>query len=185
MTKDWPSFQRATEATVVSPSVVTLSIQGETSRPITLTGIEFSVVRRNRPDGAAFAAPCGDSVQGRFIEADLDRTPAAVVTSSREPSGVLGPIGPNHRPNKPIEFPWSVSLTDPLLLDIVTTTKRCLCTWRANIAWQSGDKTGVITVDNGGKGYAVAGGDGVRAYVQGNARWQPIKGRLSSFGGGD
>jgi hypothetical protein len=186
VTSDWPAFKRSTGAAVVSPGVVTVSIQGETSRPITLTGIDFTVVRRNRPDGGAFAAPCGSGVQGRFIEADLDRTPAAVVSSSREPSGVLGATRiPGHRPNKPIEFPWSVSLTDPLLLDIVATTKRCFCTWRARISWQSGDKTGVIAVDNGGQGYSVVGGDGVRTYLQGNSKWQPFKGRLDSFGGGD
>ena len=181
---DWPAFKRSTDASVVSPGVITVSILGETSRTITLTGINFTVVRRKRPKGGTFAAPCGDSLQGRFVEADLDRRPALVVASSREPHGIVGPTLPGHRPNKPIEFPWTVSVTDPLLLDIVTMTKRCFCTWKADISWQSGDKSGVIRIDNGGKGYPVVGGEGVPSFLDnGNNSWQRFKGPSSPFGG--
>jgi hypothetical protein len=181
----WPAFKRSTGASVASPGVVTVSILGETSRTVTLTGINFTVIRRLRPEGGAFAAPCGDSLQGRFVEADLDQRPAAIVASSREPHGIVGQNVPGHRPNKPIAFPWTVSVTDPLLLDIVTTTKQCFCTWKADISWQSGDKSGVIRVDNGGKGYPVVGAEGVPSFLQGNTSWQRFKGALGSLGGGD
>ena len=182
---DWPAFKRSTGASVASPGVVTVSILGETSRTITLTGVTFTVIRRLRPEGGAFAAPCGDSLQGRFVEADLDRRPAAIVASSTESHGIVGQNVPGHRPNKPIEFPWTVSVTDPLLLDIVTITKRCFCTWKADISWQSGDKSGMIHVDNGGKGYPVVGAEGVPSFLQGNTTWQRFKGTLGSLGGGD
>jgi hypothetical protein len=182
---DWPAFKRSTGASVVSPGVTTVSILGETPRTITLTGINFTVVRRRRPEGGAFAAPCGDSLQGRFVEADLDRRPALIVASSREPHGIVGPTLPGHRPNKPIEFPWTVSLTDPLLLDVVTITKRCFCTWKADISWASGDKSGVIRIDNGGKGYPVVGGEGVPSFLEGNTSWQRFQAPPRSLGGGD
>jgi hypothetical protein len=182
---DWRAFKRSTNASVASPAVITVSLQGETPRTITLTGINFTVVRRRRPEGGAFAAPCGSSLQGRFVEADLDRKSALIVDSSREPHGIVGPTLPGHRPNKPIEFPWTVSVTDPLLLDIVAITKRCFCTWTAGISWESGDKSGVIRIDNGGKGYPVVGGEGVPSFLEGNTSWQRFKAPLGSLGGGD
>lgn len=181
----WPAFKRATGASVVSPDIVTVSILGETSRTITLTGINFTVARRPLPEGGAFAAGCGGGLQGRFVEADLDRSPPVMVASSREPHGTLGQAVPGQRPNKPIEFPWTVSVSDPLQLDVVAVTKRCFCTWKAGISWQSGDKTGVIRIDNGGEGYPVAGAHGVPSFLQGNTRWQRFKGTFESLGGGD
>jgi hypothetical protein len=65
-------------------------------------------------------------------------------------------------------FPWTVSLTDPLLIHIVTIAKRCYCVWRAFVTWRSGSKSGRIAIDNGGKGYEVfgVGRRGLPAYVR-------------------
>jgi hypothetical protein len=186
MPTDWPAFQRSTGASVASPGVVDVSIQGETSRKITLTGINFTVSHRGRPAGGTFALPCGDSLQGRFIQADLDRTPAAIVASSNEPSGIAGSTAPGQRPSKPIAFPWTVSVTDPLLLHLVATTQRCFCVWSARISWVSGDHYGVIRVDNGGRGYPVVGVENVPSYLGGSPRWKRFKATPSgSLGGGD
>jgi hypothetical protein len=58
-----------------------------------------------------------------------------------------------------------VSITDPLLLQIVAASRRCLCAWRARVTWRSGAKSGRIEVDNGGKGYTVVGDSGVAHYT--------------------
>jgi hypothetical protein len=108
-----------------------------------------------------------------------------MVASSREPHGVLGQNVPGKRPNKPIEFPWTVSVSDPLQLDIVAIAKRCYCTWKAGISWQSGDKSGVIRIDNDGDGYPVVGAEGAPTFLQGNTSWQRFKGPLESLGAGD
>ena len=145
-----------------------VSIQGESSRTVTLTGIDFSVERRQRPPGATFALPCGDSIYGRYVVADLDRDPAGVSGTAQDPKAVLDPVDPvggaAESKFKPISFPWTVSVTDPLLLQIVAATKRCDCTWRAEIPWTSGDQTGVIEIDNGGEGYTVVGSEQVPAF---------------------
>ena len=62
-------------------------------------------------------------------------------------------------------------MTDPLLLTIVAATKRCFCTWRAAIDWVSGGKSGRLKIDNGGRGYAVVGTTGLRAYFN-DGRWR-------------
>jgi len=75
------------------------------------------------------------------------------------------------RPKKPIRFPWTVSLTDPLTLSIVAITKRCYCIWRAAISWQSGGKVGVLHIDNSNHGYAVVGPAALPGFLAGNNRW--------------
>jgi hypothetical protein len=164
---DWEAFKRDNRASVASESVVEVSIQGETSRTITLSRIDFTVERRPRPAGANFVNPCGDSIRGRFLAADLDSNPVAVISSSQDPKGVLDEVDSSGRsPYKPIRFPWTVSVTDPLLLQIVARTKRCFCTWRAEITWRSGGQSGAIPIDNDGKGYTVVGVQNVREFVR-------------------
>lgn len=65
----------------------------------------------------------------------------------------------------------AISVTDPLLLRITARTKRSYCTWRADITWRSGDQSGVIRVDNHGRGYAVAGSDDTESYGWTNTGW--------------
>jgi hypothetical protein len=128
--RSWTRFMRVNDARVADQSVVLVSIQGESARTITLTGIRFDVKRRPQPAGAVFVNPCGDNIDGRSLQADLDRAPVAITKSNADPRGVLDP---SQRPARPLRFPWTVSVTDPLLLTIVAATKRCSCTWRAAI----------------------------------------------------
>lgn len=160
---DWEAFQKAHGGAVAGGSVVQVSIQGESARTVTLTGIDFMVKRRPRPPGAILSKPCGDSIYGRYVRADLDRQPVAVTGSADDPKAQVDEVsGATLGSYKPITFPWTVSLTDPLLLQIIASTKRCSCTWRAEIPWSSGEQTGEISIDNGGSGYTVVGIEGAR-----------------------
>jgi hypothetical protein len=179
--RQWEAFRRVNHAKVTSPGVVEVSIQGESERVITLTHIDFDVTRRARPAGATFANPCGGPGTGRFVEVDLDRDPVVVTASGDDPKADFPVRFAQGRQVKPIRFPWTVSLQDPLLLYIVASTKRCDCTWRAGIHWRSGAKSGVLAIDNHGKGYDVVGPSGATQFVQGSsgpAGW----GRLEAAG---
>jgi hypothetical protein len=166
---DWDEFRSSNGGFVADQSVVQVSIQGESSRTVTLTGIEFTVERRPRPPGAVFLQPCGGAIHGRYVVADLDRQPAGVSATAADPEAELDPVDPvrgaANSSYKPIRFPWTVSLTDPLLLQVVASTKRCSCTWRAEIAWSSGEQTGVMPIDNDGSGYTVVGSQGAKAFA--------------------
>lgn len=172
MAKDWASFRQANRAAVQSPNDVQVSIQGESSRTITLTRIDVAVERRQRPAGAVFSNPCGDAIRGRHLAVDLDKQPPAVVSSSEDPDATVGDVDSFGRsPSKPLRFPWTVSITDPLLLEVVASTKRCYCVWRAEITWRSGGKSGTIDVDNDGKGYVVVGSEGTKTFLGGGETW--------------
>jgi len=84
------AFQHSHRGIVAGSSLIEVSIQGETSRTITLSRINFIVQRRSRPSGATFALPCGGALRGRFLAVDLDRDPVAVVSSNEDPEVAVG-----------------------------------------------------------------------------------------------
>jgi hypothetical protein len=150
-----------------------VSIQGESERTVTLTGIKFNVHHSIRPPGAVFEQPCGGPIIGRAIEVNLDTLPPRIIKSSADPNGALGAEQGGRPVTKPVTFPWTVSITDPLLLYIIGATADCYCTWSGELPWVSGEHHGTIMVDNGGKGYTVAGGR-LPGHQYINDRWESI-----------
>ena len=168
---DWEGFQHQSGAVFSREDVVQVAIQGESTRKVTLTGIKFKVERRKRKPGATFAAPCGGGLMGRGIYVDVEANPVRTIASSASKEGEVHNGGLAGSPTPPITFPWTVSLTDPLLLYVVATADRCHCTWSAEIPWVSGEEKGTVQIDNGGTGYAVVGEQGLPSYVVGPEGW--------------
>ena len=54
---DWEALRKAHGGAVAGGSVVQVSIQGESARTVTLTGIDFMVKRRPRPPAQSFSSP--------------------------------------------------------------------------------------------------------------------------------
>jgi hypothetical protein len=179
---DWSIVERKPGALFANTDSVQVSVQGESARTITLTGITFAVTRLQRPSGTAFYANCGGPATGRSVEANLDKTPPQIVESSADRNGIAGLKSSNgHLLTRPITFPWTVSLTDPLLLYVNVKTNDCYCVWRATIPWVSGGQFGTIHVDNHGKGYRVVYSRGLQGYQPGflAGKWnriQPVRG---------
>jgi hypothetical protein len=157
-------------AAAVDRNLVQVAIQGESERKVTLTGIEFYAKGSSPPTGSAFYFPCGGPTVGRALEVDLDAVPPRITASSAEVGEMLGTYQGRFL-SRPIRFPWTVSLTDPLLLHIVGTTNRCYCTWTAEISWVSGSKRGVIPVDNKGEGFRVINRGDLDSYRVEDGHW--------------
>src|SRR5262249_56832051 len=104
------AMQELQGAVFVGADTAELSVQGESRRPVTLTGIEFHVNRQPIPAGASFAFPCGGPGYGRSIVVDLDREPPRIVRSNEDTHGMLGSELNDRGEPKPIRFPWVVSL---------------------------------------------------------------------------
>jgi hypothetical protein len=169
----WEILERQPGAAQANLNPVQVAIQGETGRPVTLTRIDFHVSRRPRAPGGLFVEPCGDAFTGRSVEVDLDATPPRIVDSNSTEEGALGArTSGGLRPYRPIRFPWTVSVNDPLLLEILGTTNSCDCTWSAEIPWVSGSSRGSIVIDNEGEGYRVVGTDGLPGYAPSADGWQ-------------
>jgi hypothetical protein len=168
--KNWQAFLTQPDAISADWASLQVSIQGESVRKITLTGIRFFSKRLQRPAGATFSAPCGGPVSGRGLEVDVEADPPRIVASSKGKGGAFGPGDPLDGV-KPITWPWTVSLTDPLLLYIVASAESCFCVWGAEISWVSGDERGTIQIDNDGKGYPLVGSKGVAGYSVKGTEW--------------
>lgn len=162
--KHWESIAGRPQAALVGFDTVDVSIQGESNRTITLTGIEFEVNRHPIPPGASFALPCGGPGVGRSISVDLDQNPPRILTSNRDPDAIAGSELNDRGEPVPIQFPWTVSVTDPLLLFVIAETKSCYCEWSAHIPWVSGSQRGTIDIDEGDHGLRVVGGTGYAQY---------------------
>lgn len=169
---DWRTFQRQEGAAFASNDVVQVAIQGESARTVTLTGIRFNVERSTRRDGALFSAPCGGGINARGLVVDVDRNPPEVVSSSEELEGSIESGGMPESSTSPITFPWTVSLTDPLLLYVVAKADFCDCEWSAEIPWVSGGQRGTIEIDNHGEPFRVVGEKVLNGYTIGEAGWR-------------
>jgi hypothetical protein len=162
--KDWGLIMDRPEAAFVGRDTAELAVQGESSRTVTLTGIEFQVTRHPIPRGGSFAQQCGGPGFGRSIRVDLDQHPPRVVSSNRDTESIIGSeLNAQGRPT-PIRFPWTVSLTDPLLLFVEAEAKSCYCEWSARIPWVSGSQRGTINLDEGHGGFRVVGKRGFPQY---------------------
>ncbi len=173
----WEILEQQPGASQANLNPVQIAIQGETGRPVTLTRIDFHVTRHRRPPGGTFSGQCGDAYTGRALKVDLDATPPRIVDSNSSEEGMLGARATNgQRPYRPIRFPWTVSVNDPLLLEILATTVSCDCTWSAEIPWVSGSSQGTIVIDNDGDGYRVVGTEGLPSYVPTPRGWRRWRG---------
>jgi hypothetical protein len=169
---DWDAFQHQPEAAYAREDVVQVAIEGESTRKVTLTEVKFSVERQKRMPGATFAAPCGGGLTGRGIFVDVGANPVRTIASSASKEGEVHSGGIAGSPTPPIRFPWTISLSDPLLLYVVASADSCYCVWTAEIPWVSGSERGVIQIDNGGSGFVVVGEDGLPQYTLGGGGWE-------------
>lgn len=169
---NWHRFQYQEAAAFASNDVVQVAIQGESARTVTLTGIRFKVVRSTRRDGALFSAPCGGGINARGLVVDVERNPPEVVSSSEELEGSIESGGMSESSTSPIIFPWTVSLTDPLLLFVVAKANFCDCMWSAEIPWVSGGQRGAIKIDDQGEPFRVVGDEALNGYTIGEDGWR-------------
>jgi hypothetical protein len=133
------------------------------------------VERSPRPDGATFSAPCGGPLTGRGVQVDVEANPPRIISSSKSTDGYVSAGGLPGSDTAPITFPWTVSLTDPLLLYVVASADTCYCVWTAEIPWVSGSEKGTVEIDNEGRGYAVVGIDRLAGYTISGTGWREFR----------
>lgn len=155
-------------AAFVGRAGVEVSIQGSSSRTITLTGIDFTVERHRRHrTGSSFHGQCGDAGFTRVLEYDLDAEPPRLVKAQWTMPELA---------TRPFRFPWEVSLNDPLQLLVFARASDCTCDWTAEIEWQSGSERGSIPLVQEDEPLRVVSEESVTASYLGvpsEDRWEP------------
>jgi hypothetical protein len=154
-------------AAFVGRTGVEVSIQGSSSRTITLTGINFTVERHRRhPTGSSFHGQCGDGGFTRLLEYDLDAEPPSLVKAQWTIRELA---------TRPFRFPWEVSLEDPLQLLVFARASDCTCDWTAEIEWQSGSDRGSIPLTQEGEPLRVVSEESVTSsYLGVPSGWEPF-----------
>jgi hypothetical protein len=150
-------------------SGVEASIQGSSSRTITLTGIDFIVERhRHHPTGSSFRGQCGDAGFTRVLEYDLDVEPPRLIKAQWSTPELA---------TRPFRFPWEVSLDDPLQLLVFARAHDCTCDWTAKIKWQSGSDRGSIPLVQKNEPLQVVSEESATSSYLGvpsEHRWEPV-----------
>jgi hypothetical protein len=138
-------------------TALTVVIQGRSDASVILSGLTVDVVSRDRPPTGTFAPALGAGGIGvRYFLVDLDQ---------RSPEAVLGELNEPQPGQRPINFPYKVSLSDPEVFMIFASTERCDCRWILKLHWQSGDKEGTTTIRDGDEPFRTASGSAARDQV--------------------
>jgi hypothetical protein len=131
-----------------------VTIQGRTSTPVILTGIQFIVVHRQSGviQGGAITNGCAGAMEARYIEVDLDSNPAKIVASLPDP---FPP--PSNEPweGTPVRFPYYVTDTNGEVFKIIAYTGSD-STWYAKLFWSVDGRNGESLIEDNGKPFQTA-----------------------------
>jgi hypothetical protein len=125
-----------------STTAVEVVIQGRNAASVILLGLTIDVVSRRAPakTGTLVRAAGAGGIGVRYFDVDLDRP---------SPTPELGKLNEPRPGERPINFPYKVSVTDPEVFMIFANTQRCDCRWTAKLRWESGGKEGTTSIRNG------------------------------------
>ncbi len=144
----WAEANGAIDANQTTVQVV---IEGRRTASVVLLGLSVDVVERRAPPAGTFVAPEGAGGIGvRYFEVNLDETSPTVE------SGTLNEPKPEERP---IDFPYKVSRTEPEVFIIYASTTTCDCRWTAELSWVSGGKRGTTRIDDDSRPFRTASAD--------------------------
>ncbi|MFI1131828.1 helix-turn-helix domain-containing protein [Streptomyces althioticus] len=130
-----------------------LTVQGTGPETVVVDGLTVRVAGKRAPlawNDYAMAYPgvgCGGGVQTRAFSVSLD---------SARPS--LTPEAGNE------DFPFKVSESDPEVYYITASVSAYDVDWYLELKWSSGDRSGTLTVDDGGRPFRTSGNKGRPAY---------------------
>jgi hypothetical protein len=135
-------------------TAVQVVVQGRSDASVILLGLTVEVVSRDGPPTGALLPPEGAGGIGvRYFDVNLDQ---------RSPEAELGQLNEPVPGERPINFPYKVSLSDPEVFLIFGQTQRCDCRWIAKLRWQSGDQEGTSMIRDGDQPFRTASGSAAR-----------------------
>ncbi|WP_116213268.1 helix-turn-helix domain-containing protein [Streptomyces olivoreticuli] len=141
-TDGWASALHAVPAGNLRMEV---TVQGTGNTPVVLHGLYVHVVDSGKAparNGYTMGAGCGGELAPASFAIDLD-------DASPRPRPVPGKEG--ERPTSTTDFPYKVSATDPQVLDIDASTLGHDVRWKLELAWSSGGRQQITTIDDHGR----------------------------------
>jgi hypothetical protein len=143
--EEWVEWASEAEALTAPLTRVQFAVRGRSEAAVVLTEVRIRVLQRETPPGGAWAhSDCGGENVFRWLSVDLDTDPPRVGTDYRPE--FADPNGPPER-REPIRFPYQVSLDDPESFEVFASAHQCDCRWQIELLWNSGEHSGVHTVE--------------------------------------
>jgi hypothetical protein len=161
----WDEDPGAFGAVVASPIILSITMTGPTDHAIIIKDLKFKVLDRQpiiTPQHVHLNmfGDCGTGITTQYGMVDLDSEAPYWVDASDWPQ--------EYRPGgrtrlEPLRFPYRLHANDPEDFEVIVYTRKCVCTWSAEIRWVDGSKTGT-TVVAGDKDapFRLAGTEGMR-----------------------
>ncbi|WP_171164481.1 transcriptional regulator [Streptomyces sp. I05A-00742] len=143
--QDARSWANALRAVPGGPMRMQVTVQGKERQAVVLQALHVRVVGRAAPlDWSAYvmADGCGSGVSPAFLDIDLDRDRPAARPVAGQQGDITIPA---------TDFPYKASATDPQVLDIVARTSAHDVKWYLELEWSSGDRHGMLRIDDGGQ----------------------------------
>lgn len=150
----WDGWVEQTAAVSINSHTVLFTVQGTSEAQVTLMDMRIDV-RDRRPSirGYRYGATGGGPSLLRYVTADLDDDPPSLSDFYGE---ALASELPRHE-QRPIRFPYRVSLTDAETFAVVAETDDCHCSFVIELSWASQGRAGTYLIDDNGEPFQVTG----------------------------
>lgn len=145
-----------------------LTAQGDSAQSVVLHALYVHVVSsRPAPKGNGYTAGsgCGGGLTPASFAVELDSPDP----HARAVPGYEGTI-----PTPVMDFPFQTSVSDPQVLDIDAHTADQDVSWYLDLLWSSGDRQGMLRVDDHGQPFRTVGLAGDPTYFYNGSTWGPV-----------
>jgi len=153
---------------------IEFSVEGNLTRATILTGIRINLVSRTSLTSKTLLSVdgCGAPAPPRHFSVDFATTPPRVRALPGESLDADG----NPVPVEAVNFPFTVSETDPEIFDLrVEPGPVCDCQWTATLSYTQAGRSYTTIVDDGGKPFHAVPTDHVPEYTLINGYLQRVQ----------
>lgn len=168
---EWRQWLDSLDAIDADETVIQITVMGSSATPVILTNLRVRVIERRPPfTGTHYTHPGGGPLGERYLEVNLDATPPVIIASEVE-------FG-----DRPVNFPYKVSATEPEVFLIYAHTERCDCTWVVELYWTAGDERGSTIINDNGKPFRTTSTQNATLLPLGEANQQRITEAAKAIG---
>ncbi|QLE71814.1 transcriptional regulator [Streptomyces rectiverticillatus] len=163
--QDAPAWVSALGGVAAGEQFVEITLQGTGKDTVVLEGLHVRVQGTKAPlpwNSYVMGVGCGGDVSTKSFGVDLDAArPAAAPKAGQR------------------DFPYKVSESDPEVFYVKATAAQHDVKWYLELQWSSGDRRGVLRLDDRGRPFRTSGAGGRPVYQQplGSSQgWEPAPG---------
>ncbi|MFE5485266.1 helix-turn-helix domain-containing protein [Streptomyces sp. NPDC056527] len=151
--------------------VIDVSLQGLGDDTVVLKALHVRTVKTSEPlrgNVYAMGVGCGGDARMQSLDINLD-------AAQPRPVPVAGWKGDRYVPAS--DFPYTVSASDPQVLTITAHTRGRSVRWYLELEWSSGERSGVLRVDDRGKPFTTSATANMPTYQfpLGSSAWEPYQ----------